>query len=321
MDKIPLNLLSLYADLMQRHQSLAVQPASISRKRIRNRLYLYAAVKAGASRRQAYLGPAGNKDAEDAAAAHEQAARVRAELKRSVQALKRAGIRGPTIMAGRVIESLAHAGVFERGGVLVGTVAYQQYPCLAGAYLTGAAAQTEDADLAAARIALPKIFHGIDLLETLRQADPSFAPVFAGSRKAPRRLVSASGFMVEVLTTLGRRDEDFTVPGLGIAAIPLPYLDYLIEEPVTALALYGAGILVRVPDPARYAIHKLIVHQLREPGPKRIKDLLQARELITALHEHDPDALDDAIAAAKARGRSSARLVRSGLSLLKVGKS
>ena len=316
-----MNLLSLYADVMQRQRTFGVLPASISRKRIQNRLHLYAAVKTGASRRQLYLGPAGSKKAEAAAAAHEQVARARAELKKSVQALKGAGIRGPTVMVGRVLESLAHAGVFERGGVLAGTVAYQQYPCLVGAFLNEATAQTEDANLAAARIALPKVFHGVDLLRTLRHADPSFAPIFAGPRKAPRRLVSARGFIVEVLTTKGRRDEDVAVPGLGIAAIPLPYLDYLLENPATALALYGAGVLVRVPEPGRYAIHKLIVCQIREPGPKRIKDLLQARELIAALREHDPESLNDAIAAAEARGRSWARLVRSGLTLLRDGKS
>jgi hypothetical protein len=61
MNKVPLNLLSLYADVMQRQQAFGVSPASISRKRIQNRFHLYAAAKTGASRRHVYLGPAGSK--------------------------------------------------------------------------------------------------------------------------------------------------------------------------------------------------------------------------------------------------------------------
>jgi hypothetical protein len=72
---------------------------------------------------------------------------------------------------------------------------------------------------------------------------------------------------------------------------------------------------VRAPTPARYAIHKLIVYQIREPGAKRIKGLLQARELIAALREHDSGSLDEAIRAAEARGRSWKRLVQLGLAI------
>jgi hypothetical protein len=162
---------------------------------------------------------------------------------------------------------------------------------------------------------LPKVFHGINLADILRQADSSFAPVLAGKRKHPRRLMSARGFIVEVLTTKGRRDEDVVIPGLGVAAIPLPYLDYLIKDATTAVASTAPRVIVRAPTPARYAIHKLIVYQICEPGAKRIKDLLQARELIAALREHDPGSLDEAIRAAEARGRSWKRLVQLGLAI------
>ncbi len=80
-------------------------------------------------------------------------------------------------------------------------------------------------------------------------------------------------------------------------------MDYLIEDPIRVVALYGAGVLVRVPTPERFAIHKLIVSQLRPiRSAKRVKDVEQARQLIAALRERDPESIDTAIEEARARG-------------------
>ncbi|MBL3684602.1 hypothetical protein F2981_18295 (plasmid) [Sinorhizobium meliloti] len=54
------------------------------------------------------------------------------------------------------------------------------------------------------------------------------------------------------------------MPALGgAAAQPLRFLDYLIYHPIRAVLLHGAGVLVNVPAPQRYAIHKLIVASRR----------------------------------------------------------
>jgi hypothetical protein len=52
----------------------------------------------------------------------------------------------------------------------------------------------------------------------------------------------------------------------------------------------GDPCLVRVPQPARYALHKLIVSQERgvSAADKKKKDLLQARLLIDLLKEDRP---------------------------------
>jgi hypothetical protein len=80
------------------------------------------------------------------------------------------------------------------------------------------------------------------------------------------------------------------------------YLDWLIDTPSPAVALHAAGVLVQVPRPARYAVHKLILAQ--EGGrsvAKRQKDLLQAKSLFEALNATDPFALQDALEDAKGR--------------------
>lgn len=68
---------------------------------------------------------------------------------------------------------------------------------------------------------------------------------------------------------------------LGIPAIPLRFLDYLIEEAIPALALGRRPVLVRVPQPARYAVNKLIVSQERDRrfALKTQKDLEQSFNL------------------------------------------
>jgi hypothetical protein len=56
--------------------------------------------------------------------------------------------------------------------------------------------------------------------------------------------------------------------------------------------------MVRVPVPERYAIHKLIVSQLRtKTSSKPEKDLRQAATLIEALVERFPGAIEDALEA------------------------
>jgi hypothetical protein len=61
----------------------------------------------------------------------------------------------------------------------------------------------------------------------------------------------------------------------------LPYLDYLIEDPVKGATVNGGGVLVKVPDPARLAYHKLLTAGERSvtEHAKVEKDLLQAAQL------------------------------------------
>ena len=148
---------------------------------------------------------------------------------------------------------------------------------------------TQDADLATASLALAGD-DGEETLETiLKRADKTFAGLPGLDRKAfPSRFRSASGFLVDLLTPKLRRNDKSPMPlkRLGAGAIPLQHLAWLIEEPVQAVALHGPGIPIRVPAPARYGVHKLIIAQKRAAeNVKRQKDLMQAKSLMEALAE------------------------------------
>ena len=83
------------------------------------------------------------------------------------------------------------------------------------------------------------------------------------------------------------------------------YLNFLIAEPIPAVALYRSGVLVQIPRPERFAIHKLIVADRRRGGPdqaKARKDRGQAAFLVQVLAEDRPEDLRDAYRDALSRG-------------------
>lgn len=86
----------------------------------------------------------------------------------------------------------------------------------------------------------------------------------------------------------------------------LHYLNYLLAEPLMAAATYRGGVLVQIPRPERFAIHKLIVADRRLEGPdslKAVKDRLQAEFLINILATDRPDDLREALDDALSRGK------------------
>ncbi len=95
----------------------------------------------------------------------------------------------------------------------------------------------------------------------------------------------------------------------------LPDMDYLAEESMEAVALYGAGVVVRVPPAPRYAMHKLLIARKRGGRflAKRAKDLAQANELIDILLETDEVALLDALDSIRVRGPAWRKAIEASL--------
>jgi hypothetical protein len=94
--------------------------------------------------------------------------------------------------------------------------------------------------------------------------------------------------------------EDFQVvpvPELQAHATALPYLSYLLADSQMSLLMAREGCcMVRVPLPERFALHKLMVSQLRaNRGGKSEKDLFQAAVLLAVLGEKHPGAIEEAL--------------------------
>jgi hypothetical protein len=203
---------------------------------------------------------------------------------------------------------MARAGVFRLGGVMVGTTAFRLYEGELGLRLSmDETAMTQDVDIAS--------FEKLSLaLED--SVEPGLADVFEQLRFAPvpeirtnkvwRWRQSDSQALVEFLTPSFRDEEGLRdLAALGVSARALHHLDYLIADPIDAAAVYREGVLVKIPRPERFAIHKLIVADRRLDGPdsrKARKDLMQVELLANALAEDRPTDLAEAYAEAIERG-------------------
>ncbi len=288
------------------------------------RAYWYDSYRVGSDVRRSYIGP---EDADLMArlAAHEDLRQERAGRRevraRLVRVLRAEGVAATDAATGSLLAGFAGAGVFRLGGTVIGTHAFRLYEGMLGLRLSlDEAAVTQDLDIASFEQLSVAI--GDEARPPLRDVLTSFAYEPLPSLKASkvwRWQNRKDGTMVEFLTPSFRAAEDLRdLPALGVAAQSLHYLNFLIAEPVAAVALYRSGVLVQVPRPERFAIHKLIVASRRR-GEERLKaqkDLAQAAMLIKVLAEDRPDDLSDAYTNARAEGAKWSELIDKSLKQL-----
>lgn len=296
---------TLLAELAQQVAS-APHAGSIYTKERDGIRYHYAKVPVGVDRVDTFLGKIGDPEAERQVEYLRRGMDLARERRKLVSMLRRQGLAAPYKTIGATLDAIAFSGLFSAGAVLVGTAAYMMSEPLVGHFLPEPTLMTGDLDLATANLALtaepPESFEAI-----LKRGDPTFGPVMQlDPRRPPSRFSTRDGFFVDLIAPTRRRGDanPASVKALEAGAAPLQYVDWLITDPVQTVALWGAGVAINVPQPARFAVHKLILAQKRDAGTrlKRQKDLSQADALIEALLANDPYSLEDAIDDARARG-------------------
>ncbi len=306
MEKISLSLSTLYSDLTQRVHSRPMRAGSVFTMTVKGTKYAYVKRLVGRTRRDDYIGPVDDPETRAAVDRIRRLQKDAREDRQTIRLLVKAGVPAPSAQLGRVLDALSDAGVFA-DATLIGTAAYQCYAPLVAHVLPRPTLMTGDADLATARLAIPGIPKDETFLDVLRRADPTFAPIpaLSGPKAPSSAFRAADGFMVDLVTQQRTRHDTNPLPlkGAGAGAAPLQFIRWLIADPVQAVVLFGSGVAVTVPQPAHFAVHKLILAQERRDVPKRQKDLLQARALIEALVEADPYGLADAVKDARNRGR------------------
>lgn len=208
---------------------------------------------------------------------------------------------------GAILHAMAKVGVFRLGGTIVGTPAFRLYEGELGLrYGFVQSAQVDERDLAPFErlsLALDDRVDGT-LRETFRDLD--FAPVPSLDGAVWRWKQTRSDTQMEFLTPSFQAEEDIRdLPALAVSARSLHFLDYLIADPIKAAVLYRSGVLVQVPRPERFAIHKLILAGRHPGGPdalNSVKDRAQAAFLIAALAADRAEALRDAYEVAIGKG-------------------
>jgi len=242
------------------------------------------------------------------------------ERREIVNTLIQCGVSAPLGPFGEILDALARAGVFRLRASLVGTFAFQTYEGLLGVSFPKEYSQSLDLDIAQFReisIAIAETEQTGPFLEILKKVDPSFEGVPSLDRRSPpTSFVNQRGFRIEVL--IPNRGPEQSRPA-ALHAQFLRYLDYLIYRPVKAVVLHGGGVLVTVPQPAKFATHKLIVSQVRNDIAKKRKDLWQAESLFKVLMNNDKFSLVDALSEAVLRGPKWRKNVLRGLKSIDEG--
>jgi len=301
-----------YQDLLRLHldETASDIVGSIEERRRNGRTYLYDKYRLGTEMKSRYLGedtPELRDRLARAGALKAEAEGRRTTMARLTRTLRAEGLTGTDRATGSLLLAFAKAGVFRLGGTLIGTGAYALYEGELGVrFGSEELAQTGDIDFASFERLSLALGDRVqqepgDILKELK-----FDPVpGVHDRQVWKWRQSRGEAMVEFLTPAFGDESVKPLPALGVSAQALHYLNFLIAEPLHAVALYRSGVLVQIPRPERYAIHKLIVADRRRGGPdqaKSRKDRGQAAFLIEVLAQDRPDDLAGAYDDAQSRG-------------------
>ncbi len=296
-------------------------------RQVKGSTYWYLRQRVGARSKDYYLGPESETLLESIRRQTQRWTEGRVEgevIERLVASALAAGCMGIDHRAYRVLTAVAQAGLFRSGGVLVGSYAFVALGNMLGVSWRPDTTLTQDLDLAVntATIALP----GPPIDKVILDAEQGLiaVPMLPASEPSTSFKIRGGQFRVDLLTPLhGRPVSSSYVAPVGAHATALRYLDYLLEDAQKALLLHGTGVLVNVPTPARYALHKLVISQRRAPTEalKSRKDVLQAGLVLNCLRDQRPGDIWLALDAAIAYGGKFLTLLRQGVALLPPGET
>lgn len=212
----------------------------------------------------------------------------------------------------RIIKRLADYGFFRAGVLLIGTHAFIVMGNLLGVRWRNGQ-RTQDVDFAHAgknvSVALPANVR-LSVHDALTSLEMGLLPIsqFDGGVGARYRNVADPELRLDLATSSHRKGSaPVVLPELGLALEPLKFMEFSLQGHVQGCVLARDGAcMVNLPDPARYAVHKLIVYGERpvEQRTKAGKDLLQAACLASFFVERGPQAsFNEAWQDALSRGR------------------
>ena len=321
-----------YAELLEQlvaldaRRSIGAVPGSFVEKQLASGAYVYFQYSIpGGTVRQVYVGRKSRAlDALIKRYGEERAAvsADRESIDALCGALRGAGAAVTDAASSRVLSALADSGVFKLGGVLAGTNAFIVLGNVLGMRWDGASQRTEDVDVGAARhmeVAVPEL--DADVPRALESLGMGFLPVpgFSPDEPSTSFKVRGQGLRVDLVTP-GRDDSSgpIPIPRFNAAAAPVRYLELVLEAPQPAAVIGPSATLVNVPDPGRFALHKLMVAQDRPAAfqAKAKKDVAQAAQLVDALAELRPGDVEAAAAAIQQRGKRWRTALGRGLELL-----
>jgi hypothetical protein len=282
-------------------RTVADLSGSFSSKQVKGHIYWYYQYTEPAGKlRQVFVGP--DNDAVRALMARKEAIAVTASLPPLARSAVALGCSEVLPKHFRVLKRLAEYGFFHAGGVLIGTHAFLALGNMLGVRW-GDSVYTQDIDFAHAgknmALALAPTIE-VQTHEAIASLDMGFLPIasLAGKGGATYLNPREPDFRLDFLTTLHRGGErSYEHPQLHVTLQPLKFMEFSLEQVQQAAILAKAGtLIVNVPHPARFALHKLVVAGERSGTfqAKVNKDLRQAGALLEVLRESRAWEVDEA---------------------------
>jgi hypothetical protein len=283
-----------YAELYDSAQSVKLAQfgalrGSFHRRRLRGRDYVYFNFRDSDGKvRSAYVGP-DTERVQALVSAFEQARTPERAEALSARAAACVALGCAPILDKhfKIIQKIASYGFFRHGGVLIGTHAFVAMGNMLGVRWSGGQ-RTMDVDFAHAgkniSIALPTDME-ISLHSAIESLEMGFLPIreFSGKTGAQYRNPQDPELRIDFCTPSNGGDQAIPMASLGIALEPLKFMEFSLEGTTQGVAFSSSGAcIVNLPDPARFAVHKLIVFGERPIAEraKSNKDVEQAAALV-----------------------------------------
>ncbi len=297
---------------------------SYSTKNIKGKLHWYFSYREADQRiRQIYVGP--DNEATQTLLAQARSAMPHAAVKPLAKVAHTLGCATTQRAHLSVILRLNEYGFFRAGGVLVGTHAFLSYANMLG-IRWASADQTADIDFAHAgrniSIALPSNIRAEPHAAITTMAE-GFLPLvqYRGAAGASYKHPTQAEYQIDFLCPrIADNDAPILVDNLDVALQPLRFMEFSLEQvqQATLLDATGRSVVVTLPAPERYAVHKLLIIGERTGAfkAKVSKDLAQAAALIAYCAERDPDGLQAAWQDAMSRGQGWQKRARQGRTAL-----
>lgn len=305
----------IYSELLDNvlHSNIAKKEGfSFTSKSKKGVNYWYLQHAIGGSRKQYYLGKESDDLIEIMGRQKQKWQSSKPQLK-ELEKLVSMAVAGGCLpishQAYKVLSSVEQAGLFKAGGVLVGSYAFQAYGNMLGASWLSKTSMTQDIDLAGNDECIIAIPDGVSSIgQTILDADDAMLEIGMLNHKhsSTGYHIRGKGFRVDLITSLppiGKEAEaPVYIPAIKSYAKALRFLDYILQDQQKAVLLHKDGVLVNVPSPARFALHKLVISQRRPTFDhlKSKKDIAQASQVIEVLLDIRPGDIWLALDKAKA---------------------
>jgi hypothetical protein len=223
----------------------------------------------------------------------------------------------------RVIHRLAEHGFFNAGGVLIGTHAFVAMGNMLGVRWKGGW-RTNDIDFAHAgknvSLALPTNTKA-NVHDAITSLEMGLLPANSITTGEGATYLNAKNadLRIDLLTVPGRSDAIYRHEPLNVNLQPLEFMEFSLEKTTQTVVISGENALVvNIPSPVRYALHKLVVMAEREEQfrTKIAKDAGQVASIVSYALDRSPYALQEASEDILARGRGWRSRVAAGTKLL-----